>query len=360
MDARGFQETNHRVTYFDVTSNLLLSTRLQNMSWFGAETGRNQTFLLACLAFQMCDFYDKCKLDIVYKQQSYEMCRHEMQHALASKDLSCFRAYNGHRGDNATLHAHNAPLLDSGFSRHKVGNEHVRASASSKHGAMYSDNGMSTSEYMHFQIEKFESEIRKNGWWGVVSEMVPQHDNCHVYLTELWDSVCPRRGVDTIPLALATLVYYIVNLSLNRMKSRVETANSFAMHCIKTLTELRTRVETRISARENPHDSVWSRMQDAPDKGQWNDFKSRLGIEKAAVDSLNTQAIAQSLKKVHEFQYIYDLSKSEKTEILREYGLLFSPPTVNLTPVTCQKSFLMDAPLRYTNYQPLCAVTRGK
>jgi len=87
-------------------------------------------------------------------------------------------------------------------------------------------------------------------------------------------------------------------------------------------------------------------------------------------DDISTQAITQSLQTVHEFQYIYDLSKSPKTDFLREYGLLYGPETPKESPITCQKMFLMDTatpnnpPLfpsfRHTNRQPQCAVTRGK
>ena len=362
----------------------------------------------------MCLFYDMCKLDTVYKQQLYEMCTHEMQHALALKDLSCIRAYDGHRGDNATLQDHYSPLLDSGFSRYEVGNEYVRASANSKHGAIYSDNGMFTSIleepdkdyslYMRLQIERFESEIRKNGWWKVVLEMVPEHDQCVVYLQELRDSVRPRRGVDTIPVALATLVYYIMRVTLKRTKSRIGNDSSFALllrdrrmkldaaekinEIIKELTELSMMVETTISevshelppsseitisAYENTHDSVWSRMQDAPTQCKWSDFKDSLGIKKVQTvaydmtSSVSKQAITQSLKTVHEFQYIYDLSKSGKTEFLRDYGLLYGPTLASEAPVTCQKMFSIDAAtpslfsaLRYTHHQPLCAVVEGE
>ena len=119
-------------------------------------------------------FFDNCKVDIVYEYEMYELCIHEMQHTLALKDLSCFNAYNRHRDNNATIHKNYGHLLDSGFSRYKVGTDYVIASANSKHGPIYSDNSMFTSilevsgeEYILYirnQIEKFENEIRKNGF----------------------------------------------------------------------------------------------------------------------------------------------------------------------------------------------------
>ena len=360
------------------------------------------------------------------------MCIQEMQHSLALKDLSCFRTYDGHQSGNATLHNQYAPLLNSGFSRYEVGNEYVCASANSKRTftSILEEPGADYGVYMRNQIQKFESEIRKNGLWKVVLEMVPQHDQCVVYLRKLWDDVYSQTGVDTIPVALATLIYYIVCVTLKRMQMvkvnqhAIQLNNIIQQHednleqsednlkqqhfrnfmmkfhstvdvknLINELQELSKMIETTISeiSREVPpptqydfssisisaheltrtQDSIWSLMQDAPTKSLWSDFKDTLGIKKAqtVVHDMSTQAITDSLKIVHDHQYIYDLSESQKFEYLREYGLLYNYDTPTESPHTCQQVFSMATPsnpippflsFRHTSRQPQCAVTRGK
>ena len=378
--------------------------------------------------FQRRLFFDKYELDIVYKHQLYERCIHEMQHSLPFKDLSCFRGYDAYRGGNATLRDHPGALLDSGFSRFEVGNQYVRASANSKQGSIYSDNGTFTSileeqgaDYsVYVQIRKFESEIRKNGLWKVVLEMVPEHEQCAVYLRKLWDSVYQHRSGKETPVALACLIYYIVRITLKRMKTvqanqndmNVNNGRKQHQHLLKdehftnfsmefhatesiddvitelrelsmmiaiTISEISQEVpqsakqafsEISISAHEfaNTHDSVWSRMQNAPTQSMWRDFKDTLGIKKpqTVVDDMSAEAVIESVHTVHKLQYIYDLSKHEKTELLREYGLLYGPETPTESTLTCQKMMSTHAAaknpfttLRYTKAPSTCSVTRG-
>ena len=369
-------------------------------------------------------FFTNCTVAIVYKYELYEL-----QHSMELQHLQRFSTHNGQIGGNATLYNNFNPLPVSRFPIYPIGTDHVFASANSKNGPIYSNNDMFTSIleeldeeyilYIHNKIKNFESEIRQNGLWKVVLEMVPEHNQCVVYLQQLWDSVRLERGVDTIPVALATLIYYIVRVTLKRMRmlkaNQTEQREEFEIfrdelirdrtrnfhvvesidHVIKELNELSMMIGTTISeisnevplaaqcafseiaisadVLENKHDSVWSRMQDAPTQSTWYDFKDSIGIKKVkkVVGDMTAQAIKQSLHKVHEFQYIYDLSKSQKTEFLKEYGLLYSSETPTESPVTCQTMFADHpatfknpsshyAPLRYTNHQPLCNVTRGK
>ena len=348
-----------------------------------------------------------------------------MQYSQPSNDLSCFRASNAYRGGNATLRDHYGALLDSGFSRFEIGNEYVRDSANSKHGAIYSDNGTFTSileepdadysVYMRNQILRLESEIRKNGLWKVVLEMVPEAEQCALYLRKLWDDAYSQRDDDKIKIALATLIYYIVSVTLKRMKTRkaiqidmdTEQGEEFSNDryfkslikiqategindIIKELNELRLMIETTISEIShevprppqhtfseisitsykptNPHDSVWSRMQDSHTQSLWSDFKDTLGVRKSqtVVDDMSAQAIIESVHTVHKLQYIYDLSTHEKTELLREFGLLYSSETATESPLTCQNMFSTHAAskppltnLCYTKRPLQCAVTRG-